>query len=201
MLFLWTNKAFSVKSCSCWQPVAYIAFLQCIHSIRMDLVWNWLHCLMVQSREDFHYKAGTIFILLFSHPSLKQAEGGTGKTETKRPSGKCGQNCKKHKMPHAGTFNSKYNVTTKTYMIHIVCYDSRQKMGSSVWKLNNAFDLSSCISAAAHIHQVKDNLAKTSQQLIPAAFTNTWGKPVGSSRIQVCWLGMARVYPPCQYIR
>lgn len=68
------------------------------------------------------------------------------------------------------------------------------KMGSNVYTLNSTFlNLSSCISAKAHIHQVKDNLAKTSQQLVPAVFTNTWGKPVGSSRIQVCWLGMASI--------
>lgn len=91
----------------------------------------------------------------------------------------------------------------KIKRIHNVCHGKKAetgKMGFNIYTLNNTFYLSSSISSKAHIHQVKDNLAKTTQQLVPAVFTNTWGKPVGSSRIQVCWLGMAcipflTVYP------
>lgn len=53
--------------------------------------------------------------------------------------------------------------------------------------------LSYCVSVKAHIHQVKDNLAKSSQQLVPAVFTNTWGKLV---RILVCWPGRGLPTPP-----
>lgn len=69
-----------------WENLQLLAVctLHCtMYSIRMDLVWNLLYCLMVQYEEDLLYKAGTIFFcpLFFSHPSLKQAEGGMGKTE------------------------------------------------------------------------------------------------------------------------
>lgn len=84
-------------------------------------------------------------------------------------------------------------------MQYNVCYGKQRQNGLQCLYIKEYF-LSPCISAEAQIHQVKGNLAKTSQQLIPAVFTNTWGKPVGGSRIQVCWLGMAcipflSVYP------
>lgn len=68
-----------------------------------------------------------------------------------------------------------------------------QCLNGTSLSLSVSLYLCACVFTEAHIHQVKNNLSKKSQQLIPAVFTNTWGKAVASSRIQVCWLGMTCV--------
>lgn len=67
--------------------------------------------------------------------------------------------------------------------------------------IKHAFHLRSLVLAEGFLQQVKDNLAQTSQQLIPAVFTNTWGK----ARLQQQDAGLStwhgpHTFPLCGYI-